>query len=53
MQLLFVEPSPAPTKACLALAGRCGMDVRLPLVAATEKLVGELRTELKNQGLVA
>ncbi len=51
-QLLFAEPSPAPTKAALALLGRCGVDVRLPLVAATEKLVGQLRGEMHAQGML-
>ena len=51
-QLLFAEPSPAPTKAALSLLGRCGLEVRLPLVAATGKLVDELRTEMRAQGLL-
>src|SRR3569623_1157597 len=42
-QMLFAEPSPAPTKAVLALLGRCSADVRLPLVNASEKLTAELR----------
>ncbi|HTR55755.1 MAG TPA: 4-hydroxy-tetrahydrodipicolinate synthase [Kofleriaceae bacterium] len=45
-QMLFHEPSPAPTKAALALMGRCTPEVRLPLVPASEKLTGELREEL-------
>jgi len=51
-QLLFAEPSPAPTKAALSLLDRCTTDVRLPLVSATSKLVEELRTEMKAQGLL-
>jgi 4-hydroxy-tetrahydrodipicolinate synthase len=51
MNMLFVEPSPAPTKAALALAGRCSAEVRLPLVAASEKLVAELRAEIGKQGI--
>jgi 4-hydroxy-tetrahydrodipicolinate synthase len=51
-QLLFAEPSPAPTKAALSLLGRCSLEVRLPLVQATGKLVEELRTEMRAQGLV-
>ena len=50
-QLLFAEPSPAPTKAALSLLGRCGVEVRLPLVPATGKLVEELRAEMRAQGL--
>src|SRR5690349_16525221 len=51
-QMLFVEPSPAPTKAALALLGRCTMDVRLPLVQATQGLIEQLRGEMRSQGLL-
>ncbi|HEY5951127.1 MAG TPA: 4-hydroxy-tetrahydrodipicolinate synthase [Kofleriaceae bacterium] len=51
-QMLFFEPSPAPTKAALSLLGRCTLDVRLPLVPATPKLVEELRNEMRSQGLL-
>jgi 4-hydroxy-tetrahydrodipicolinate synthase len=51
-QLLFVEPSPAPAKAALALLGRCSADVRLPLVAATAGLVEQLRGEMRAQGML-
>jgi 4-hydroxy-tetrahydrodipicolinate synthase len=51
-QLLFVEPSPAPTKAALALLGRCSVDVRLPLVPATPGLVEQLRGEMHAQGML-
>lgn len=51
-QLLFAEPSPAPTKAALSLLGRGTLEVRLPLVAATPKLLEELRTEMRTQGLL-
>jgi 4-hydroxy-tetrahydrodipicolinate synthase len=50
--LLFAEPSPAPTKAALSLLGRCTLDVRLPLVAATPKCVEDLRNEMRAQGLL-
>ncbi len=50
-QMLFAEPSPAPTKAALSLLGRCSAEVRLPLVAATPGLVEQLRAELKLQGM--
>jgi len=50
-QLLFDEPSPAPTKAALALLGRCGVDVRLPLVAASPALTERVRAEMQAQGL--
>ena len=50
-QMLFAEPSPAPTKAALAILGRCSAEVRLPLVAATPGLVEQLRAELRTQGV--
>jgi 4-hydroxy-tetrahydrodipicolinate synthase len=50
--LLFAEPSPAPTKAALALLGRCSVDLRLPLVPATPPLVEQLRSEMRAQGLL-
>ena len=50
--LLFAEPSPAPTKAALSLLDRCTTEVRLPLVPATAKLVEELRVEMRGQGLL-
>jgi 4-hydroxy-tetrahydrodipicolinate synthase len=49
-QMLFAEPSPAPTKAALALMGRCTPEVRLPLVPASEKLTQQLRVELEALG---
>jgi 4-hydroxy-tetrahydrodipicolinate synthase len=51
-QMLFAEPSPAPTKAALSLMSRCSTDVRLPLVGATPKLVEELRAEMHAQGML-
>lgn len=51
-QMLFAEPSPAPTKAALSLLGRCSVDVRLPLVAASAGLIDQLRVELKARGLL-
>ena len=52
MQMLFAEPSPAPTKAALAILGRCSPDVRLPIVAATPALAEQLRVELKTLGML-
>ena len=51
-QLLFVEPSPAPTKAALSLLGRCTTDVRLPLVGASPGMIEQLRVEMLAQGLL-
>jgi len=52
MQMLFAEPSPAPTKAALAILGRCSPDVRLPIVAATPALAEQLLVELKTLGML-
>jgi 4-hydroxy-tetrahydrodipicolinate synthase len=51
-QMLFAEPSPAPTKAALGILGRCTLDVRLPLVPASAGLVEQLRVELRGQGML-
>ncbi|MBK9037390.1 MAG: 4-hydroxy-tetrahydrodipicolinate synthase [Myxococcales bacterium] len=53
IELLFVEPSPAPTKACLALAGRCTDEIRSPLFPVTAALRDRLRAELGRLGLGA
>ena len=50
-QMLFAEPSPAPTKAALSILGRCSPECRLPIVAATPGLVEQLRAELKTLAL--
>ena len=44
MQAHFIEPSPAPIKATLALLGRCSETLRLPMVPVTEAT----RTKLKS-----
>jgi len=51
IQMLFAEPSPAPTKAALAAMGRCSPEIRLPLVEASPKLAGEIRTVLAQIGI--
>ena len=51
-QMLFFEPSPAPTKAALSILGRCSTDVRLPLVPASAGLIEQLRTEMHVQGML-
>ncbi|MGE0548971.1 MAG: 4-hydroxy-tetrahydrodipicolinate synthase [Kofleriaceae bacterium] len=51
-QMLFNEPSPAPTKAALSLLGRCSVEVRLPLVPATPGLIDSLRAEMHGQGVL-
>ncbi|CAN5908024.1 4-hydroxy-tetrahydrodipicolinate synthase [soil metagenome] len=51
-QMLFNEPSPAPTKAALSLLGKCATEVRLPLVPATAGLVEQLRNEMNAASLL-
>jgi 4-hydroxy-tetrahydrodipicolinate synthase len=51
-QMLFAEPSPAPTKAALSILGRCSTEVRLPLVAASAGLTEQLRGELRSLGML-
>lgn len=51
IQLLFAEPSPAPSKAALALLGRTTAELRLPLTSASDKLTHELSAELTRMGL--
>jgi len=50
-ELLFAEPSPAPTKAALALLGRMSAELRLPLVAVSDGLRELLRAQLEVDGL--
>jgi 4-hydroxy-tetrahydrodipicolinate synthase len=49
MQAHFIEPSPAPIKASLALLGRGAENLRLPMIPVTEATRTKLRTML--QGL--
>ena len=51
-QLLFAEPSPAPTKACLAMMGRIGPELRSPIFPVTAELEAKLRAELVTLGLL-
>jgi 4-hydroxy-tetrahydrodipicolinate synthase len=49
-QLLFAEPSPAPTKACLAMMGRCANELRPPLYPVSPALTEQLRKILLADG---
>lgn len=48
MQLCFAEGNPAGVKAALEALGLCRRDVRLPLVAASDKLAGQLAQSLQS-----
>lgn len=44
---LFLETSPAPIKAAMAMLGKCSEDVRLPLVTVRESTRKEIRAALE------
>jgi len=49
---LFVETSPAPIKYALSLIGKCANAVRLPMVPASEKAQGAVRSAMVHAGLL-
>ena len=51
-QVLFVEPSPAPTKWALAQLGRCSATVRLPITPLSESGQAAVKTALSEAGLL-
>jgi 4-hydroxy-tetrahydrodipicolinate synthase len=51
-EMLFAEPSPAPTKAVLAMRGVIADELRLPMVPATAPLRDKLRAVLGGAGLL-
>jgi 4-hydroxy-tetrahydrodipicolinate synthase len=52
MQSLFLEPSPAPIKAALALLGRGSEHLRLPMVAVSDSVRRKLERTLGELGLL-
>jgi 4-hydroxy-tetrahydrodipicolinate synthase len=50
--LLNLAPNPIPVKAALALLGRCGAEVRLPLCPLDEPALGVVRRGLVRYGLL-
>ena len=52
MQAHFIEPSPAPIKAVLALLGRCSETLRLPMVPVTEATRTKLEAILQGLNLL-
>jgi len=52
MQAHFLEPSPAPVKASLALLGRCGETLRLPMVPVSDATRSKLAAILTELGLL-
>ena len=49
---LFCEPSPAPTKWALWRLGRCGAEMRLPIVPLTAAGKGTVEQSLRDSGLL-
>lgn len=49
---LFIEASPAPVKYGLSLLDRCGAEVRLPLVPASETAQKAVRKAMQTAGLI-
>ena len=52
MDVNFVESSPGPVKAAMALMGLLEENLRLPLVPVTEKTASRVREVLKELGLL-
>ncbi|MHB1559429.1 MAG: dihydrodipicolinate synthase family protein, partial [Isosphaeraceae bacterium] len=50
--LLGLAPNPIPVKAALAMLGRCGDEVRLPLCPLDERATAALRAGLIRGGLL-
>ena len=49
---LFVETSPAPVKYAMSLIGKCSINVRLPMVPASEKAQAAVREAMVHAGLI-
>ena len=52
MQAHFIEPSPAPIKATLAILGRCSETLRLPMVPVTDPTRTKLASILQGLNLL-
>jgi 4-hydroxy-tetrahydrodipicolinate synthase len=51
-QNLFVETSPAPVKYAMSLIGKCSINVRLPMVPASENARAAVREAMVHAGLI-
>jgi 4-hydroxy-tetrahydrodipicolinate synthase len=49
---LFIETSPAPVKYAMSLIGKCSINVRLPMVPASEKAQAAVREAMVHAGLI-
>ena len=48
----FAEPNPCPTKYALSLLGKCGEEVRSPLVPVEEPTRERMRAAMRHAGLI-
>jgi 4-hydroxy-tetrahydrodipicolinate synthase len=48
---MFIETNPGPVKAGVALLGRCGAEIRLPLVTVSEASLAKVREAMVRFGL--
>jgi 4-hydroxy-tetrahydrodipicolinate synthase len=51
MDALFCETSPSPAKYAMARMGKCGEEIRLPLLPASEMARGRIDAALDELGL--
>jgi 4-hydroxy-tetrahydrodipicolinate synthase len=51
-ELLFADPSPAPIKACMAIAGKMTDEIRPPLYAVSDAAKEKLRAAMSAGGLI-
>jgi 4-hydroxy-tetrahydrodipicolinate synthase len=51
-QNLFIEASPAPVKYAMSLIGKCSINVRLPMVPASEMARAAVREAMVHAGLI-
>ncbi len=49
---LFIEPSPAPTKYACSLLGKCGEEVRLPMIPCSDAAKARILAAMKEAGLL-
>jgi 4-hydroxy-tetrahydrodipicolinate synthase len=53
LQVLFTETNPIPVKAAMAMLGKCGPELRMPLTPITEPNRKRLEAVLREHGLLA
>lgn len=51
-KVLFLEPSPAPTKYALSLLGLCTDEVRLPIIPCTDAAKARIKSVMTEAGLL-